>query len=79
MGGQRKSKINPGKQTKLSANIRKKNYILCDSWEAQIKPTAYNKSIFCYLEIHFPTLKCSAHPFCFILVFVSSLHCGPTK
>ena len=24
MGGQRKSKINPGKQTKLSANIRKK-------------------------------------------------------
>ena len=43
MGGQRKSKVNLGKQTKLSANIRKKIYLLCDSWEAQTN---------CLLEEH---------------------------
>ena len=77
MGGQRKSKINLEKQTKLSANIRKKFifYVIL----GKLKPTAYYKSTFCYPEIHFPMLKCSAHPFCFIQVFVPSLHCGPTK
>ena len=77
MGGQRKSKINLGNRP-IYLQISEKNFIFYVIL-GKLKPTGYYKSTFCYPEIHFPMLKCSAHPFCFIQVFVPSLQCCPTK